>query len=69
LQFETDKDLIPMTPALPLDLNSLPEFDPRSIEITDEEILADLWYPHAPAAERDADVISAALTLSLPRAA
>jgi hypothetical protein len=58
-----------MTFAHPLDLNSLPEFDPRSVEITEAEILADLWYPHAPAPERDADVIPAALTLSLPRAA
>jgi hypothetical protein len=37
----------------PLDLSSLPEFDPRDVTIDDEEILADLWYPYGEHATRE----------------
>lgn len=54
-----------MTPADTIDLSTLPAFDPATIEITDEEILSDLQYPH----EREHDVSPAALAHSLARAA
>lgn len=36
-----------MSSREPLPLTELPELDVSAVTITEEEILADLWYPHA----------------------